>query len=148
MKKRTERAEDMIIQADIKGVVVGKRVRKTLGDLTPLAESLRKHGLMNPIVITPQHELIAGHRRLEAARQLGWETIPARIVDQTNDVELMELELDENIHRKSLNTDELADAYVRLDKLRNPSAWSRFWGAVARFFRRLFGGLRRSRRAK
>ncbi len=145
MKNRTERAEDMIIQADIKGVAVRKRVRKSLGDLTPLAESLRKHGLMNPIVITPQHELIAGHRRLEAARQLGWETIPARIVDQTNVVELMELELDENIHRKSLNTDELADAYVRLDKLRNPTAWRRFWDAVARFFRR-FLRPRRNRR--
>lgn len=140
MRKRTERAEDMIVQADVKDVVVRKRVRKTLGDLTPLAESLRKHGLLNPIVITPKHELIAGHRRLEAARQLGWETIPARIVDQDDEVELMELELDENIHRKNLNTDELAEAYVRLDKIRNPSAMRRFWNAILRLLRRLFGG--------
>lgn len=145
MKNRTERAEDMIIQADVKDVVVRKRVRTTLGDLTPLAESLRKHGLLNPIVITPQHELIAGHRRLEAARQLGWETIPARIVDEANAVERMELELDENIHRKSLNTDELADAYVRLDKLRNPTAWRRFWDSILRFFRRVFSRLRARR---
>ena len=139
MNKRTERAEDMIIQADVKSVVIRKRVRKTMGDLTPLSESLRKHGLLNPIVITPQHELIAGHRRLEAARQLGWETIPARIVDQSDQLELIELELDENIHRKDLNTDELADAYVRLDKMRHPSALRKLWNSIVAFFRKLFG---------
>ena len=145
MNKRTERAEDMIIQADIKGLVVRKRVRNTMGDLTPLAESLRKHGLLNPIAITPQHVLIAGHRRLEAARQLGWETIPARIINQSDELELMELELDENIHRKSLNTDELAEAYVRLDKIRNPSRMRRFWNAIVSFLRRLFGGRKATR---
>ncbi|TVQ39367.1 MAG: ParB/RepB/Spo0J family partition protein [Spirochaetaceae bacterium] len=133
------------MQADVHSVVIRKRVRKSMGDLTPLAESLRKHGLLNPIVITPQHELIAGHRRLEAARQLGWETIPARIVDHSDQLELIELELDENIHRKNLTTDELADAYVRLDKLRNPSTLRKLWNSIVTFVRKLFR--RRPRRS-
>lgn len=138
MKKRTERAEDVIIQADVKGITIRKRVRRSLGDIAPLAESLRKHGLLNPIVITPKHELIAGHRRLEAARRLGWQTIPARIVTETDRIELIELELDENIHRKNLNTDELADAYIRLDKMRNPGILVRFFNWLANLVRRIF----------
>ena len=138
MKKRTERAEDVIIQADVKGITIRKRVRRSLGDLAPLAESLRKHGLLSPIVITANHKLIAGHRRLEAARRLGWQTIPARIISETDKIELIELELDENIHRKNLNTDELADAYIRLDKMRSPGLFVRLWRGFVDLIRRIF----------
>ena len=68
------------MQIDIESVIFRKRVRKNLGDLKPLAESLKTYGLMNPIVINERNELIAGHRRLEAAKSLGWSTIAARVV--------------------------------------------------------------------
>lgn len=116
------------MQVKIDSIIIRKRIRKDLGDLSSLKQSLKQHGLMNPIVITSDNILIAGHRRFEAARQLGWNTITARIVDQHDEVSQIEMEIDENTQRKSLTTDELAEAYLRLDKLKNP-------GVIVRFFR-------------
>jgi len=116
------------VQVKIDSIIIRKRIRKDLGDLSSLKQSLKQHGLMNPIVITGDNILIAGHRRFEAARQLGWNTITARVVDQHDDVSQIEMEIDENTQRKSLTTDELAEAYLRLDKLKNP-------GVIVRFFR-------------
>ena len=127
------------MQIEIDKIVIHKRVRKNLGDLATLMDSLRKHGLLNPVVINSRNELVAGHRRTEAARQLGWRTIEVRIVDSDDKADLVEMEIDENIQRKDLTSDELAEAYIRLDKLRNPSFLVRIWRAIVKFFRRLFG---------
>ncbi len=127
------------MQIDIEEIIIRKRVRKNLGDLTSLMESLRRHGLLNPIVISNRNELVAGHRRTEAARRLGWKTIEARIVDDRDEGDLVEMEIEENTQRKSLTPDELAEAYLRLDKIRNPGLFGRIWRAIKKFFRRLFG---------
>jgi ParB family chromosome partitioning protein len=126
-------------ELDISSIIIRRRVRRNLGDLTPLVESIRKHGLLNPIVVTSRKELIAGHRRLEAAKQLGWKTVPVRYVDTSEAADLVEMELDENIKRKNLTTDELAEAYIRIERLRNPGFFLRIWRAIVGFFRRLFG---------
>ena len=128
------------MQIELDQVIIRKRVRKNLGDLSSLMESMRKHGLLNPIVINNRNELVAGHRRTESARRLGWITIEARIVDNDEDVDLVEMEIEENTQRKNLTTDELAEAYLRLDRMRHPSLFTRIWRAIVRFFRRLFGG--------
>ena len=124
---------------DVDKVILKQRIRQNLGDLSQLAESIQQHGLMNPIVINEKNELIAGHRRLEAVRSLGWPSVPVRIVSDTDEAERLEMEIDENVHRKSLSTDELADAYMRLERMRNPGWLERVWKAIRRFFRRLFG---------
>src|SRR4051794_31761325 len=54
-------------------------------DLRDLLESLAEVGLLHPLLVLPadddgHHQLLAGYRRLRAARQLGWEEVPARIV--------------------------------------------------------------------
>lgn len=126
------------MKADINSIIIRKRVRRNLGDLNSLAESLRRHGLMNPVVINSRNELIAGHRRLEAAKKLGWSSIDVRVVNTDDAADLIEMELDENTQRKNLTTDELADAYIRLDHLRNPRFFRRIWQAIVTFFRRLF----------
>lgn len=126
------------MQIDIQSVTLRKRVRKNLGDLKPLAESLKTHGLMNPILINEKNELIAGHRRLEAAKSLGWTTIAARVVERAEEAELLEMEVEENTHRKALTADELAEAYDRLEHLRNPGFFTRIWRAIKQFFARLF----------
>jgi ParB family transcriptional regulator, chromosome partitioning protein len=59
--------------ADIK---VGKRIRKDMGDLDGLAESIRELGLLQPIVVFPDGSLILGERRLRAVQLLGWKEIP------------------------------------------------------------------------
>ena len=70
---------------DINQIQIHRRVRKNLGDLEPLKDSLKRYGLLNPITITKDYRLIAGHRRLESARQLGWTTIDA--VAKINQIE-------------------------------------------------------------
>lgn len=132
------------MQIDIDEIIIRKRVRRNLGDLASLMESLQRHGLLNPVVINSQKELIAGHRRTEAARRLGWRTVEARVVDSADAADLVEMEIEENTQRKNLTSDELAEAYLRLDRMRHPSLFARIWNAIARLFRRLFS--RRSNR--
>jgi hypothetical protein len=61
----------------LKRIRVGRRFRRALGDhLRALAESIEGIGLLHPVVVTPQGRLVAGRRRLEAVRLLGWRTIP------------------------------------------------------------------------
>jgi hypothetical protein len=88
----------------LKSIRIGRRFRKDLGDLQSLAESMDRIGLLHPVVVTPDNRLIAGRRRLEAARLLGWPTIPAHIVDLKN---IVEGELAENVHRKEFLPSEL-----------------------------------------
>ena len=124
---------------ELSKIIIRKRVRKNLGDLASLMDSLRRHGLMNPVVINTRNELIAGHRRMESARRLGWSTIEVRVIEGEDKADLVEMEIEENTQRKNLTTDELAEAYIRLDRLRHPALLVRLWRAIVRFFRRLFG---------
>ncbi len=119
-------------------IEIGKRVRKDLGDLKPLMESLRLYGLLNPVVVNRNKELIAGHRRLESARLLGWKHIEVKVLEAESDVQMLELEIEENLHRRSLAVDELADAYNLLDRLKNPSLMRKILNAIRRFFASIF----------
>ncbi|MBN2048850.1 MAG: ParB/RepB/Spo0J family partition protein [Spirochaetales bacterium] len=127
------------MQLKIDDVIVKKRIRKDLGDLTQLTESIRKHGLMNPIVVNTKNELIAGERRLESVKRLGWQTIPAHVISDVQELQKIEMELDENIHRRNLSADELADAFALIDRLKNPRFFRKIWRAIVAFFKRLFG---------
>ena len=64
--------------ADIK---IGERHRRDLGDAEALAHSIATVGLLHPIVITTDGQLIAGRRRLAALEQLGRDEVPVRVVD-------------------------------------------------------------------
>ena len=127
------------MEMELGRIIIKKRVRKNLGDLGSLMDSLRRHGLLNPVVINDKDELIAGHRRMEAAKRLGWRTIAVRVVDGRDKADLVEMEIEENTQRKNLTTDELAEAYIRLDSLRHPSFFVRIWRAIVNFIRNLFG---------
>lgn len=119
---------------NINDIKIKKRVRRDLGDLEPLKESLRTYGLLNPITLNNKYELIAGERRLQAAKQLGWTNINAVIQNNLSDIEELEMELEENNQRKEFTKDELLDGYRRLEKLRNPSVWRK----IAMFFKNLW----------
>jgi ParB family transcriptional regulator, chromosome partitioning protein len=88
-------------------------------DLEELASSIQEHGIIQPLIVSPgeggKYILIAGERRLRAARQVGLLTVPA-ILRQASDRELLELALIENIQRADLNPLEEADAYRQLTK--------------------------------
>src|SRR5579871_278823 len=66
---------------NIEQIQVGFRYRKDLGDLRTLAQSIEEVGLLHPVVVTPEGRLIAGQRRLEACRLLGWTEIAVTVVD-------------------------------------------------------------------
>lgn len=123
---------------DINQIQVSKRVRKDLGDLTPLMDSLKRYGLLNPITITKDYKLIAGQRRLESARLLGWTTIDAVVVDIKDPVARLEIELEENTQRSNFTELELLEGYKQLEKLRNPGFFRRIWNAIKAFFKKLF----------
>ena len=127
------------MQIPLEEIVVKRRIRQDLGDLSKLMESLKAYGLMNPILINSNRELIAGRRRLEASKRLGWKNIEAHIVDSSSDVNELEMEIDENLQRRNLSAVELAEGMSRLEKLRNPGFFRKIYLAIARFFRRLFG---------
>lgn len=86
-------------------------------NLTELAQSIKEHGVLQPIVVRRKgdgiYELIAGERRLRAATLAGLSTIPA-LVRNSNDEKSLALALVENIQRQNLNPMEEAKAYSRL----------------------------------
>lgn len=124
----------------ISDIKVKKRVRKDLGDIDSLMKSLENYGLLNPITVNAKNELIAGHRRLEAAKRLGWQSIHAVEIDIDNPLSLLELEMEENIQRLSFTEDELLDGYAKLEKLRNPGFFKKIWQGISGFFSDLFSG--------
>jgi ParB family chromosome partitioning protein len=84
--------------------------------LEALAASIRVHGILQPMVATQKgsrYELIAGERRLRAAKLAGLETVPL-IVRSFDEQEKLELAILENIQREELNPLELATAYRKL----------------------------------
>jgi ParB family chromosome partitioning protein len=84
-------------------------------DLQRLADSIRRHGVLQPIVVSRRgdgYELVAGHRRVLASRIAGRTSIPAVVRDEVSD--RLELALIENIQREDLNALETARAYKLL----------------------------------
>ncbi len=70
-----------------------RRIRSDLGDLSSLMNSLKKYGQLSPVILTKEYELIAGERRLESAKRLGWSTIKAMVVNSSSDLQMLELEI-------------------------------------------------------
>lgn len=84
--------------------------------LRDLVESVRRHGVLQPLLLrksADHYELIAGERRLRAAREAGLEEVPA-IVREVSDEESLELALVENLQREDLNPVEEAEGYRNL----------------------------------
>jgi ParB family chromosome partitioning protein len=97
--------------------------RHRIEAIAELADSLRAHGLLQPIVVRPVdagYELIAGHRRLEAAKVLGWTEIAAVVRDESDDQAYI-LTLVENLQREDLSPKEEATA---LEVLVRERGWS------------------------
>lgn len=85
-------------------------------EMKELADSIREHGVFQPILVRPTdtgYVLLAGERRVRAARQAGLTTIPAIVQDFT-DEQMMELSLLENIQREDLSAVEEAESYRTL----------------------------------
>jgi ParB family chromosome partitioning protein len=126
------------MQVPIDKIIVKRRIRKNLGDIEALAASLRHYGQLSPVVISKKNILIAGGRRLQAAKLLGWRTIDAVISESSGELALLELEVEENIQRRDFTMEEVADAMEKIHRLKNPGLFRRIWNAIVNFFKRLF----------
>ena len=62
--------EYVILKIKISDINIGPRFRKDLGDLGPLIDSIKRHGLLHPVVITDKNDLICGRRRIAAYQKL------------------------------------------------------------------------------
>jgi ParB family chromosome partitioning protein len=96
------------------------RARLDPTELEELANSIREHGVIQPLIVAQsaypgQYTLIAGERRLEAARLAGLPAVPA-LVREATDQQLLELALVENLQRADLGPLEAAQAYKHLSE--------------------------------
>lgn len=97
----------------IASIAIGERDRADMGDITALADSIKVVGLLHPVVVTEALTLVAGGRRLEATRRLGWTEVPVTVVDLTTVADALRAECDENVQRKPLNAIEASRARER-----------------------------------
>ena len=95
------------------------REKFDIEELENLAASIREHGVIQPLIVTPGksgiYVLIAGERRLQASRKAGLKTVPV-VIRHATDQQLLELALIENVQRADLNPIEEAEAYQHLAK--------------------------------
>src|SRR5699024_10674358 len=119
---KSEEVNDLedVVQLKIEQVVPNKYQPRVMFDeerIAELAQTLRTHGMIQPIVVRKMdddyYEIIAGERRFRAAKSLEWETVPAIIRDMS-DTETASIALIENIQRENLSVIEEANAYVKL----------------------------------
>ena len=122
----------------IENIKVKKRIRKEMGDISALAESFKRFGQISPVVITKNNVLVAGERRLEAARSLGWTSINVIVADIPDELGRLEYEREENIQRLNFTAEETEEAVKRIERLSNPCLFRRILKQIAKFFRRIF----------
>lgn len=100
-------------------VVPAERQRSGKSDLTSLKHSIANLGLINPLTVTKDGELVAGFRRLSAMLELAkdnpkkWETVPVHFYDELTSAEKYLVELDENIRREQLSWQDQALAFEK-----------------------------------
>ncbi len=80
-----------------------ERQRRDLSDIDALADSIKRSGLIHPIVITADNVLVAGERRLLAVKSLGWTHITTQLAEDLDPLQLRLIELEENTRRSELD---------------------------------------------
>ncbi len=110
--KKVEEFKKVVREVPVEEIVVPEdRVRRIVPDpsLHALADSLNRHGMLEPILVRysqtaamPQRILVAGERRLRAAKLCGWATVPCLCIEATQ-TESAVIAIIENLHREDLN---------------------------------------------
>jgi hypothetical protein len=103
-----------IDQVSLDAIRIGERIRHDFGDIDALAENIADVGLLHPVVLTPDYDLISGHRRILAYRKLKQQSIPARILDIDS---IVKGEYAENELRKDFT---LSERFAIFEKLHVP----------------------------
>jgi len=115
------RAVDTVRSIPLKSIVTPRnRIRRVLGDIASLADSIQEYGLLHPISVRKQgreYVLTIGERRLEAVKLLQWTAIPAFVRDMDADRAYV-VDLVENLQRQDLTLEEEADGLIELVRTR------------------------------
>lgn len=99
-------------------IIVDDRFRKDFGDIEELANSIKKHGLIQPPVVQDDGVLVAGERRYRACKVLGLDEIEVRLVSDLTELERREMELEENLYRKAFTWDEEVKAKEEIHRIK------------------------------
>ncbi|MDD5014947.1 MAG: ParB/RepB/Spo0J family partition protein, partial [Atribacterota bacterium] len=117
--KAEHKEKELVIEMDIESLTPNLfQPRRSFGKekMEELKESIKKHGIIQPIIVRKMangYEIVAGERRLKAAKEIGLKKIPA-IIKTFNNEKSLEIALVENIQREDLNPVEQANAFKRL----------------------------------
>ena len=103
---------------NIEDITISDRGRKDLGDIQSLAESIANQGLISPILLNQENELVAGERRLRAHELLGLKQVAVVFRETLTPSQLTELELEENQMRKAMQWHEEVRLIVKAHKLK------------------------------
>ena len=106
--------------------------RKNLDNIGELASSIKEHGLLQPILVRPmqhEYEVVAGNRRLAAAKLLKLRKITSHVID-LSDREAYEVGLVENVHHKTMNPIEEGIAFIQYSE-------GRGWGGITELATRI-----------
>ena len=113
----------------IRSIQISTRIRKDPGDLTELADDLQKHGLINPITVVDckngQYQLIAGLRRLEAAKLIHMTDLRATVLSPMQAEEMLEIEIAENEQRLNFTTAERLEYAEKIKAIEQAKARER-----------------------
>jgi ParB family chromosome partitioning protein len=105
-----------VTELNIGEIAVKHQLRESEDGMTELENSIRKVGLLHPVIVDRDNILISGGRRLQACRTLGYETIRVIRVDTTfNSMTALDIIADENLHRLPLTNQEL-EKLIQLKK--------------------------------
>jgi len=117
--KVEHKEKELVIEMDIESLTPNLfQPRRSFGKekMEELKGSIKKHGIIQPIIVRKMangYEIVAGERRLKAAKEIGLKKIPA-IIKTFNNEKSLEIALVENIQREDLNPVEQANAFKRL----------------------------------
>ena len=111
----------MLKLLQVSEIVQGKNIRNEKdSEIFELAESIERQGLINPITVQKRddgkYEVIAGHRRFEAIKRLGYPHVECNILDDLNEKEVILAQIAENCQRKQMSASELVDTFEDLKK--------------------------------
>ncbi len=129
----------------IEDIRIKERLRMDEGDLQALAQSIEKIGLIQPIIISEEYELLSGYRRLHACKMLGWETIEVKLVTVGDDeLKRLDWEYHENLGRKDLTPEEQQAYVAKRESMLHPTPMS-FWNKVKVFFAKILSIFKRKK---
>ena len=119
-------------------ITVRTRIREDSGDMDSLESSIRKLGLLCPLIVDRDNVLISGDRRLQVCRKLGIQTVPViRLDTDYNSMAALDVKADDNLCREPLNPEEL-EKQIRLKKRLMGEGTERTGGFIGRL-KGLFG---------